>query len=363
MARIETAGIHHCGGGIMLCTSRALFVIVSFSVASIDRADDSPTAEADTAQVRQWPALDWKKAAPSPFARVESPTAVIDGKVYFFGGFTDDLQASNQLDVYDPAADTWTRLKDMPTRLTHLNPAVDGSTIWLAGGFKGKHPGPVSDEVWKYSVASDTWSAGPKLPEPRAGGGLVVVGRRLHYFGGYKADRDTNAGDHWSLSLDGGTDWRREDNLPDPRGHVSVAVLDGRIYALGGDHGHDVTQIDVASCHRFDPATGKWSAISGLPDGRSHFESSTIVHGGRIVIVGGRCNASKPPRYVVGDILEYDPKTDLWQAIGDLPEKVLAPSAVFVAGRIVVTGGGLNNPRPLTAATFVAPLPVLKPAR
>ena len=144
------------------------------------------------------------------------------------------------------------------------------------------------------------------------------------------------------------------------RGHVSTAVLDGKIYALGGDHGHDVTQIDVPSCHRYDPAAKKWSEIAPLPDGRSHFEGSTIVYQGRILIVGGRCNSSKPPRGVVGDILQYDPAANIWQAAGEMPEKVLAPSAAILAGRLVVTGGGLNNPRPLTAATWVAPLPAGK---
>jgi hypothetical protein len=124
--------------------------------------------------------------------------------------------ASNQVDVYDPASDSWTRQKDMPTRLTHLNPAIDGNTIWLAGGFKGKHPGPVRDEVWKYDIALDAWTAGPPLPEPRTGGGLAVVERKLFYFGGYKADRDTNAGDHWSLPLEGGNVWHREADLPNP---------------------------------------------------------------------------------------------------------------------------------------------------
>ena len=243
-----------------------------------------------------------------PPSRVESPTAVVDGKLYLFGGFTDDLGASNEVDVYDPADDTWTRKKDMPTRLTHLDPAIDGKTIWFAGGFRGKHPGPASAEVWKYDIALDGWTAGPELPERRAGGGLAVVGHRLHYFGGFKADRDTTAADHWSLSLDGGKEWEREADLPDPRGHVCAAVLDGKLYALGGTHGHDVTQVDVASCHRYDPATNKWVEVASLPDGRSHFEGSTFVYQGRIVVVGGRCNSSKPPRGVVGDILEYNPK-------------------------------------------------------
>jgi hypothetical protein len=40
-----------------------------------------------------------------------------------------------------------------------------------------------------------------------------------------------------------------------------------------------------------------------------------------------------------------------------MPEKLLAPVAAIISGRIVVSSGGLNNPRPLTATTRIAPLP------
>ena len=350
----------------MLCKYYCtLIASIAFNIAAIGWCEE-PDAKAGSnlantaAASNKWPTLEWKKGAPSPFARVESPAAVIKGKLYLFGGFTDDLQASNQIDIYDPANDAWTRAKEMPTQVTHLNPESDGNTLWFAGGFKGRHPGPVTDEVWKYDVTTDTWMPGPPLPEPRAGGGLVVVQRKLHYFGGYKTDRDTNSGDHWSLSLEGDAAWQREAEMPDPRGHVSATVLDGKIYALGGDHGHDKTQIDVNSCHRFDPATNQWSEIAKLPDGRSHFESSTIVYKGRILIVGGRCNSSQPPRNVVNDILEYDPQSDKWQVVGTLPEPVLAPAAAIIGGRLIITGGGLNNPRPLIATTRIAELPAEK---
>jgi hypothetical protein len=83
---------------------RAFLVILAVSAPGIARTEEPPSRKAET-----WPALEWKKATPSPFARVESPTAVVDGKMYLFGGFTDDLGASNQVDVYDPATDSWTR--------------------------------------------------------------------------------------------------------------------------------------------------------------------------------------------------------------------------------------------------------------
>ncbi len=329
-----------------------LITVIALSHPHVGWAQESPGKKSPP-PLTQGP---WKKAAPSPFARVESPTAVVGGKLYLFGGFTEDLGASNHVDVYDPAANTWSRKGDMPTQLTHLNPAIDGDTIWFAGGFKGKHPGPVSSEVWKYAVETDTWTPGPALPERRAGGGLVVVKNRLHYFGGYHPDRDTNSGDHFSLLLAGGKEWEREADLPDSRGHISAVELEGKIYALGGDHGHDKTQIDVASCHRYDPATKQWSTLASLPEGRSHFESSTLIHRGKILVVGGRCNRSKPARNVVGDVLQYDPKTNGWQTVGAMPEKVLAPSAGIIGGKLIVTGGGLNNPRPLTANTWMVPL-------
>src|SRR5260221_607005 len=150
-----------------------------------------------------------------------------------------------------------------------------------------------------------------------------TVRRTLHYFGGYKPDRDTNSADHWSLATTGEKTWQREADLPVPRGHVTAAVLDGKIYALGGAHGHDVTQIDQDACHRFDPATKQWTRIASLPDGRSHFESSTIVRQGRILIVGGRCNSSKPPRNVVDDLLENDPAADARRSAGTWPGHVL----------------------------------------
>ncbi len=268
--------------------------------------------------------LVWKTAAPSPFARVEAPTAALDGKLYLFGGFTDDFGASAEIDVYDPASDAWTRRKDMPTGVTHLNPAVDKGTIWFAGGFKGKHPGPVTAEVWKYDVAADTWSPGPPLPEPRAPGAggrrpPVALLRRLFARSQYRLGRSLDVAARWRHAVAARAD------LPDPRGHLSSAVLGGKIYALGGEYGHDIKQVDSKSAHVFDSATGNWSAIASLPDGRSHTESSTIERGGRILMVGGRCNSSSPPRDVVNDLIQYDPATDSWSAIGSMPQPLLRP--------------------------------------
>src|SRR5665213_435570 len=133
----------------MLHIPNTLIVVIALNAASMGWAGDGSGGKGDAssrAPTMAWPKLQWKKGTASPFKRVESPTVVVDGKLYVFGGFVTGLGASNEVDVYDPANDSWTRLKDMPTRVTHLDPAVDRGTLWLAGGFKGKHPGLVTNE-------------------------------------------------------------------------------------------------------------------------------------------------------------------------------------------------------------------------
>ena len=217
-------------------------------------------------------------------------------------------------------------------------------------------------------MGNTTWPPTPGSPRPTTAGAarlpaLAIVDRQLHYFGGYHPDRNTDSADHWVLSLEGGTAWQRDADLPDPRGHLSSAVVGGKIYALGGEYGHDVKQVDVKTCQVYDPATSKWSAIASLPDGRSHFESSTIVHDGRILIVGGRCNSSSPPRNVVNDLLQYDPATDTWSTVGSMPQALMASSAAIFDGpyRCHFRRPGEQSAAAFEAATSASPALPAKP--
>lgn len=285
----------------------------------------------------------WKTVAPSPIERSEGPpSAVVNDKLYVFGGFYNNLfQATTRSDVYDPATNQWTRIADMPIPVTHLNAAVDGQTIWFAGGFKGDHPGPAISDVWKYDVASDTWSKGPSLPKVRGAGALVRLDRELHYFGGFAADRETPVGDHWVLSLQGGTNWTTAAPLPERRGHLGGAALDGKIYAIGGARSHHINPVDVNSVHAYDPTSDTWKAVASLPIPRSHFESSTTIFNDRLLIIGGR---SKPTgKTALNHVTEYDPTTNTWLALPSLPVELIAPVAQVIGNQIIVTNGGLNR--------------------
>jgi N-acetylneuraminic acid mutarotase len=300
----------------------------------------------------------FEPATPAPVARVEGPAAVVDGRLYVFGGFSHfdgTLRATRRVDIYDPRTRTWSQAADMPTPTTHRTPAVDGSTVWFAGGFEGDNPGPTVAHVWRYDAAADRWDPGPPLPEPRAAGALVLIGRTLHYVGGFGVERSETSSDHWTLDVDGGAEWRSRAALPCPRGHLAGLVLDGRLHAIGGQRGHHRPHPDL-DCHEaYLPAEDRWIERAKLPSPRSHFEPSSFVWNGAIVVVGGRDNRNH--HRTLADVTVYDPAVDRWSEAPPLPVALLAPVAAPLDGKLLVTMGSRDDWHHPQTTSWQGPLP------
>ena len=301
----------------------------------------------------------WTEGHAAPSTKMEAQSAAIGGKLYVFGGFAgtnkDTMSpVEPRVSVYDPRTDSWSRAADMPIDVTHCNAVVVDGTVWLAGGYRGPHPGVPIANVLRYDVAADAWSEGPPLPVPTAAGTLVLVDRTLHYIGGF-LDRDTTVDSHWALAVDGGTTWERRAPLPVARGHLASAVVGGRIYAIGGQQRHDTDPVDLDVVHAYDPARDAWTAVAHLLTPRSHFEAATFVHDGRIVIVGGRNNARWRPlnRVALANVTTYDPATDTWTELPALPMALMSACAQVIDGRLIVTNGCVMDGVAGQARTFL----------
>jgi hypothetical protein len=57
----------------------------------------------------------WTTGSPMPSARTEVAVAEVGGKIYVVGGF----RGERELEVYDPAADRWSRGASIPRALHH----------------------------------------------------------------------------------------------------------------------------------------------------------------------------------------------------------------------------------------------------
>jgi N-acetylneuraminic acid mutarotase len=326
---------------------------VHYRVVAVDRAGNvsAPTDAAYT--VPGTPLANpfaWRALAPSPVPRFEASGAGVGGRLFVFGGFvTTDIRSTARSDVFDPAANAWTRIADMPVQLTHNATVADGTSIWSVGGFVGNHPGASTTDVWRYDTAANRWTRGPSLPARRGAGAVARVGRTLFFFGGVDRpagqEHVVDDAEHWALDLDRlDLGWRPRADLPVPRNHLAAGTLGGRVYAIGGQFGADETNGNRPEVHRYDPVANTWARVADMPVPRGHTTASAFPVDGRLVVVGGTQPGSQPS----SEVSEYDPVTNVWVKLPGLPSGRKTPVADLLGGSIVSATGNSGGTTPTT---------------
>ena len=124
----------------------------------------------------------WSDGANIPTPR-EHVAAASDGQfVYVVGGraLSPDKNSA-ALERYDPEADRWQRLPDMPTKRGGIAAAIVAGHLFAVGG---ETPTRVLGAVQSYSIASKAWSNAPSMRTPRHGTTMVAIGRTLYSLGG-----------------------------------------------------------------------------------------------------------------------------------------------------------------------------------
>lgn len=131
-------------------------------------------------------ATGWVDRAKMPLATNHTAAAEADGKIYAIGGQTgeaDHAVAQAEVDCYDPATDTWTRVADLPAPRSHNNAATltiessTGQRILVVGG-EGEL-GVYHPEVFGYDPATNVWSTVAVLPEDQGTAVAGIIGNEL----------------------------------------------------------------------------------------------------------------------------------------------------------------------------------------
>ena len=247
----------------------------------------------------------WSAASTTGFGpRAWFTSSVVGGKIYVIGGFGDSL-LSTTVDVFDPAANTWSTLATTGTFTPRgsLASAVVNGKIYVLGGMTG-----------------------PETPDH--------MSNKLEIF-----DPATNA---WSTPSTLGTFT--------PRNNLCACVIDGKIYTMGGfDASNDLNTFEV-----FDPATNTWSSPKTTGAFNPHGAFTAHVIDGKIYVIGGFNNLAPKGHRVLNEVDVFDPSTNTWsmpQTTGIFNARLLHASGV-VDGKIYVIGGTQYIRDPLTTNTI-----------
>jgi N-acetylneuraminic acid mutarotase len=174
----------------------------------------------------------WSEIAPVPAALDHAGVTAADGRVYLYGGRNRDRESQSRLYRYTPAADTWKRLPDSPTRRHAMVFASLGDKLYAAGGASNSNPRLTKLEVYDIS------------------------------------DRR----------------WRRRAAMDVGRNHVAGAFLGGELIVTGGRPGPE--HGGRATVESYDPAANDWDPEAAMATARSG-HSAAVVTGGRLVVFGG----------------------------------------------------------------------------
>ena len=157
--------------------------------------------------------------------------AVHDGKIYYAGGLHDGA-AVNWLDVYDPEANTWTQLPNMPTARDHFHAAVLDGKLWAIGG-RNVQIGLTTTVNEAYSFASNSWSTShAPLPTPRGGFAVGTHGDEVFVIGGEDATKAHGTVEAYNVETN---QWRSvATSMPVPRHGIQAAKCNGGFYVATG---------------------------------------------------------------------------------------------------------------------------------
>ncbi len=196
------------------------------------------------------------------------------------------------------------------------------------------------NKVWKYDTVSNAWSRGPNLPAARGAGGAALIGNTLYYTAGMNAARTTNMLDTWALDLNNqGAGWVSKAPILTGRNHLGVIALDGKLWAVGGQIAQEEESIVLSAMEFYDPATNTWTAVADIPVPRAHLTAGIFVYQGRICFAGGDIGHDQSTT----EIYAYDPASNSWGIMGHLPaSRNTAVAAVLPDGRLIVSTG--NGP-------------------
>ncbi len=182
------------------------------------------------------PDLDrWDAVSPLPpgTERAAACVAVLNDKLYVFGGGRRGMSVADA-SVYDPAADTWTKLPDMPARKEHCAAGAIGGKIYIAGGRADSITG-FETSAFVFDPANASYTTRRALPTARGGVASAVLRDKLYVFGG-EGNAASTAGVFPNVDeYDPATDtWKALPELTMPRHGFGAAVVSDRIYLPGG---------------------------------------------------------------------------------------------------------------------------------
>ena len=308
----------------------------------------------------------WQFVASMPVGVYGAAGAADSTYVYEAGGYSFDLGST--LDVfnrYDPVANSWTTLTNMPTAAFMASAVYYPATnrIYVFGG-EDAISGTNYSVTRIYDVATGTWTTGTNMPDVRSfmASGYNSANGKIYLVSGYNTGDVTSAQPNtWEYDPVADTFTERAP-IPHAVGGAAYGILNGHLYVAGG---RDATNTVINLVWGYDIAADTWTQRTVMP-GINNNVSGNAIALNRLWIFGGgnpfgptkagstssafiRDQSATPNAFQVRNgsrvpnlsntAFVYDPETDSWSDAPGMNDLRSFASGTSIGARLFAAGG------------------------
>jgi N-acetylneuraminic acid mutarotase len=286
--------------------------------------------------------IEWVSKASLPLPHRNGKAVACGGKIYFMGGYCPETEEVRETSNYryDPQKNEWTVKADVPIGRSNFAITSFESGIFVIGG------DPVLPNNDLYSTSKDKWEVLAPLSLPRQHIDCARIGSKIYVVGGLVRDLNPPEDSEQKIpkiATDTIEIYNIEDNkwemgkpLRDARQGVQVAATGGKLYVIGGVCSRDRNFMLSSAFERYDPDSDIWESLPNLPvpilaPGIAVIEGKILVIGGSTIINGSQTASDK--------VYVFDTSKNSWGTATSLPKGMQFPGVAFIDDRIYVIGG------------------------
>lgn len=263
----------------------------AYLAAGNDRSQDRYDALSDT----------WKPVAPLPpaFEGLDHVGGVAVGDAIAYVGGLERWEypfpVAGPVAIYDPSTNSFSGGAEMSSPRAAGGVAAWRGLLIYAGGLGPE--GSVA-RVDAYDPLADSWARLQDLPRPRDHFQLVVADGALYAIGGRVTSEgspgirieDLDAVDKLALPADPANlpsaTWSAEvTDLPTPRGGLGATAVGACVYTIGGEVSGGAPPGVTGATESYDPESGTWRELPPLGTPRHGIEAALFGH--TILVAGG----------------------------------------------------------------------------
>jgi len=147
--------------------------------------------------------------------------------------------------------------------------------------------------------------------------------------------------------------WTSRAKMNNEHTEFSGCIINGKLYAIGGRQGSVQIPAWSDSVEEYDPETDQWKVVGQVPTRRKFATASAL--NGKCFVIGGQIGVAGSRGTATAAVESFDPSTGQWEKHADLITGRFAAASAAIGDKLYVVGG--------TSGSTLATLEVYDPDR